>query len=228
MFGGHFYGDQGKMRQDILGTYFLHSCCQHVAIKGILSSSFPVKARVPQGSVLGPILFLIFINNVRLWKILFFMMDGGVFGKTGRQPAGSSLSAHLIEPEAGQTLGMSSYSDISLPLAKRTVWQTLPSIFLTILLRKFSHSNSWISLSARIFLGQTTFQCWPPKPAADWASCIGESPSLAHLLSEPDCSQYLDIQSRTTISQCLPSQAICIYSITESYFLTLFVFCILV
>jgi len=46
---------------------------------------------------------------------------------------------------------------LSPSLSKRTIWQTLPHTFLIILLRKFSHSNSRVSLSAIIFLEQTTF-----------------------------------------------------------------------
>ena len=56
-----------------------------------------------------------------------------------------------------------------------------PSNFLTILLRKFSYSISEVSLSAMVFVGKTTFQSWPPKPAADWSSSVVQSPSSAHL-----------------------------------------------
>ena len=68
--------------------------------------------------------------------------------------------------------------------SQRTVCWTLPSTFSTILLRKFNHSNSWVSQSAMIFLGQTTFQSWSPRPATNWASCVIQSPSLVHLNSE--------------------------------------------
>ena len=57
--------------------------------------------------------------------------------------------------------------------------------FLTIFLRKVSHANSCVSLSVMIFLGQTTFQSWPPNSVANWASSIIQSLSLAHLNSYP-------------------------------------------
>ena len=49
-------------------------------------------------------------------------------------------------------------------------WSWDPGVWMTKLPQEdcwecSSHSNSWVSLSTMIFLGQTTFQNWPPKPS---------------------------------------------------------------
>ena len=62
---------------------YLHNRFQRVTILGATSSPLPVTSGVPQGSILGPMLFLLYVNSlpnaVRSSKIAAFADDTKIF-----------------------------------------------------------------------------------------------------------------------------------------------------
>ena len=77
---------------------FLKGRKQRVAMNGVTSTWTAVKSGIPQGSILGPILFVIFINdlpNEVTSKILLFADDTKLYREVGNQVDSSSLQTDL-------------------------------------------------------------------------------------------------------------------------------------
>ena len=67
---------------DYFRTY-LSNRFKRVAIKGCLSSWLPIRAGVPQGSILGPLLYLIYSNDLDLTSDVKLFADDTILSATG-------------------------------------------------------------------------------------------------------------------------------------------------
>ena len=79
---------------------FLTGRTQQVLVEGVLSSSSTVKSGVPQGSVLGPLLFLLYINDLPdcvLSSVKIFADDSKLFGPVETLEAREHLQHDLQE-----------------------------------------------------------------------------------------------------------------------------------
>ena len=110
------YGIGGNLHHWV--TNFLTDRTQRVTIKGTLSDSLNVLSGVPQGSVLGPIHFLIYIDDVTKTcsinsTIALFADDAKIFSNI---PEDLQSSLHSMDMF---------FKDRQLPLAKESVsiWQ---------------------------------------------------------------------------------------------------------
>merc|ERR1712179_793458 len=76
------YGIKGQILNWVKS--WLQDRTQRVVIRGTASESFKVTSGVPQGSVLGPILFLIYINDLPtevISPVSLFADDSKIFSK---------------------------------------------------------------------------------------------------------------------------------------------------
>ena len=101
----HQLGVRGRNLAWIRG--FLSDRSQRVVVDGEFSSSIPVTSGVPQGSVLGPILFLAYINDLTEQvksQVRLFADDTVVYITMDKQDSPAVLQGDLKQLELWETL----------------------------------------------------------------------------------------------------------------------------
>ena len=91
------YGIRGKTHQWLMD--FLDNRTQQVLVEGQTSSKVPVQSGVPQGSVLGPLMFLLFINDLPEYvensRVRLFADDCVLYKTVSEQEDATSLQKDL-------------------------------------------------------------------------------------------------------------------------------------
>ena len=94
----HEFGFGGSLLQWF--SSYLMGCYQRVTVLGETSDPLPVSSGVPQGSILGPMLFLIYVNNlpdsVLTSHVAMFADDTKICKQIKSQEDAAYLQADLL------------------------------------------------------------------------------------------------------------------------------------
>ena len=96
----HASGVRGKLHQ-WMATY-LAQRTQRVVVDGAMSQEARVLSGVPQGTVLGPLLFLTYINDITndiKGQIRLFAYDALLYHPINTEADGCVLQGHTCQPD---------------------------------------------------------------------------------------------------------------------------------
>ncbi|VEN55534.1 unnamed protein product [Callosobruchus maculatus] len=88
------YGFERESLQLI--SSYLEERVQHVALNGVKSRNLPTKLGVPQGSILGPTVFIIFINDLVTCQSQHLVLHADDTTSIGSSSTLQSLDQHCI------------------------------------------------------------------------------------------------------------------------------------
>ena len=133
-----YYGITGK-ENDLLRSY-LNGRSQYVEINGHKSSNLQISTGIPQGSVLGPLLFLIYINDLpnasNIFDILMYAHDTTLFcDKT------DTITVDVINEGLSKICDWLSANKLSLDIVK-TKYMLYHSINKSVIYPKLKINNS--------------------------------------------------------------------------------------
>ena len=155
---------------------FVSDITQSVVINGTSSTSVPVTSGVPQGTVLGPIIFLTYINDLPeylTYSQLRLFADDSITYKEIKSHQDCQKIQHDLEPQlSGSQIGQWRSTRINVQTSlyhKRKIPLIMTASYTITLLNLYHLQNTWASHYNRISNGTNTLTILHQMGTNHWA-----------------------------------------------------------